>query len=183
MPPKKPQLCGLFPLLCYSTCARVSIVETLPAPVFDLSDSAVTKSKDKPVPTLIISTSLWYPAGGVCSLLRNNWHTASVNTPQEFALGPPPHWGPAAQLRPGRGAVSPACPVPSRPNTALPPLTGAGPENKEKRSSVLVYTTILLMIDPSDFPLEETLTPLIPGQIRRESLQMNQPVKDSTCCL
>lgn len=41
---------------------------------FDLSDS-VTNCKDEPIPTLIISKSLDIPAGGICSLLRNNWHS------------------------------------------------------------------------------------------------------------
>lgn len=95
------------------------------------------------IPTLITSTSLWHSAGGVCSLLRNNWHSE-----RECTTGICP-WFPL--LNGGRLHSS--------------SLAGGGegdvfPVTKHTSAPLHVCTTsfVLLMVDALDFPLDGTLT-------------------------
>ena len=116
--------------------------------------------RDKPIPTLIISTSLLiFLREAFCAITG----TVSVNTPQEFALGPPP-----ASLR----RCSSSLPEGHVPSSFSPQstkhLSAATDEgrcgNVEEWTSAQVCTTILILLMIVRI-CSPTLTSGIHGQI------------------
>lgn len=116
-----------------------------------------THYEDKPIPTLIISTSLLIFLREAFAHFCAITGTASVNTPQEFALGSPASPGPGTAQAWQRGHLSPACPVPNQPNTYRPPLMGADWGTRRNGSQPRFAQTglALLMIGRLEFPLKK----------------------------
>lgn len=142
------------------------------APGFDLTDSPLhthTLQGQTHSHTHYIHFSLDIPVGGICSLLRNNWHSE-----REYTAGICP-WFPrltgarAAQAWQGGRVPSPGLHC-SQSTKHLSASTD-GCRIQERTSGEVCTTTslALLMIGRLVFLFGETLTCALSGQIHRES--------------
>lgn len=99
----------------HGKCATVSMTENSSSekPLLFLTLRTQTHSH-----THYIRFSPDIPAGGICSLLRNSWHSE-----REYTAGICP-WSPrltgAGTAQAWQGDVSPASPAPNQPNTYRP---------------------------------------------------------------
>lgn len=141
------------------------------APVFDLTDSPRTHYRGKPIPTLIIYTSLLIFLREAFAHFWAITGTVSVNTPQEFALGSPASLRPA-KLKLGSGT----CPLPVLFPINQTPISIhwlVQIQECRRMASAQVCTTChtLLMIGRLNSPFKETLTCVISRQICKASTQ------------
>lgn len=113
--------------------------------------------------THYIHFSLDIPAGGICSLLRNNWHSEREYTAGIWPSVPPPLRGQQNSGLAGGNVPRPSC---SRPTHTYQPHWGL--QVQEWTSPPVCTTSLsLLMIGRLDVLFEQTLTGVISLQICR----------------